>query len=429
MLRTCAVLAVLIVPAGRAFGAAPSASPDPKSLVVPDQVLSKARDLVQQLGSEEFAEREVAEKTLEQMGRVARAALLEGANADPSPEVRTRCQTLLPRATTLEMKARIEVFLADAEGRFEHDLPGWHELRSLVRNEWAVLGHPVWSDRSLDKAARAVFAEFIAGPANRHVMMAVGGNGDLAAVASARRQELYAQRNPRPVIVGGRVTYPNRKDITLADVATLLLAEALTGGKSSAPRNSSMSILISSSGFTAAVQGDTDAARVYRAVAAAWFDTRTDVMDMYYATTIAGNLGMTDHGCRVAVRLLESKGAAVAYRGMAAANLARLGNKTHVPLLEKLMADNAVLTTVRKNVPGKPVNEWPTFEIQLRDVALAVSLILSGQKPEDYGFVDQFKANGNAGVGVAYSYTRLYLPEGDRKAAFDKWKEWRAKNP
>ena len=88
------------------------------------------------------------------------------------------------------------------------------------------------------------------------------------------------------------------------------------------------------------------------------------------------------------------------------------------------MTDTAVLTTIRVNTPGKPVQEWPTFEVQIRDVALAVSLILSGQKPEDYGFVDQFKANGSAATN--YSYTRFYLPEDKRDAATKKWKEWRA---
>ena len=64
-------------------------------------------------------------------------------------------------------------------------------------------------------------------------------------------------------------------------------------------------------------------------------------------------------------------------------------------------------------------------EIQIRDVALAVSVILSGQKLDDYGFVDQFPHNG-----TGYTYTRCYFPDDDaRKAALDRWKEWRAKNP
>jgi len=151
-------------------------------------------------------------------------------------------------------------------------------------------------------------------------------------------------------------------------------------------------------------------------------------MDMYYATTIARTLGMNDAGCRVAVRLFENKGAVVSYRGMAATTLAQLGMKEHIPLLEKAMADNTVLTTIRKSVvrEAKAVVEV-VAEIQIRDVALAVSLILSGQKPEDYGFVDQHRASGVTGGN--FSYTRFYLTDEDRKVAFEKWKEWRGKNP
>lgn len=428
MIRTCSVAAALIWLAGPAVAAAPDVSPDPKSLTVPEDVLSKARELVQQLGSEQFAEREEAELALVKLGRAARAALLAGANTDPNAEVRNRCQTLLPKATSLEMRARIEVFLADTEGKFDHDLPGWNELRSLARNEWALFGYHVWSDRSLDKAARVVFAELITTPANRFVMMAVGGQGDLAAVASTRRQELYSLAYPRAVVVNGMVTYPGRKQPTLADITALLLAEAQSDGKSAAPRNSSITSLVNVSGFNAAVQGAGDTARVYRAIAASWVDTRRDPMDMYYAMTIAQTLGLNDASVRVAVRLFESKGAVVSYRGMAAARLAQLGTKEHLPLLEKAMADNTVIVTLRRQVVKKDgKSEVVATEIQIRDVALAVSLILSGQKPEDYGFIDQHRASGV--TGTSFSYTRFYLPDEDRKAAFEKWKEWRGKNP
>ena len=169
-------------------------SPDPKSLEIPADELSRARELVQQLGSDQYATREKAEQELARMGRLARPVLLEAANTDPNQEVRARCSSLLPKATALDLKARIDVFLADAEGKYEHDLPGWHQFRGVLREEWSLFGFDVWSDRSLDKPARAVFAEIIASPDNRQIMMAAGGSKtELASIASARRQELYAR--------------------------------------------------------------------------------------------------------------------------------------------------------------------------------------------------------------------------------------------
>ena len=96
---------------------------------------------------------------------------------------------------------------------------------------------------------------------------------------------------------------------------------------------------------------------------------------------------------------------------MAANNLARYGTREHIPLLEKTMEDKAVLITIRENVVNVPVAQWPTHEVQIRDVALAVSILLSDQKLEDYGFVDHQKANKVPSNSSTYSYARYYLNE------------------
>src|SRR5262245_61895325 len=87
----------LLVPASAA-PPRPKVDPNPKSLEIPDEELSKARELVQKLGSETYADREEAERELAQMGRLARPALLNGVNTEPNPEIRARCNTLLPKA-------------------------------------------------------------------------------------------------------------------------------------------------------------------------------------------------------------------------------------------------------------------------------------------------------------------------------------------
>jgi hypothetical protein len=422
------VVPLLLLLAGPALAATPAVSPDPKSLVVPAEELSKARELVQQLGSEQFHEREQAERNLAKMGRAARTALLDGVNNDPSPEIRSRCHSLLPRATSLEMKARLDTFLADTEGKHDHDLPGWHEFRKVVRHEWSLFGYPLWADTSLDKAARKVFADLLATTANRQVVMAAGGSdAELGSFVAARRQELYNQKYGREIIGGRLVSRPaTRREPTVDDLAALLFAEAHAPAKTM-PRTVSISVLLNSSGFAAACKNADEPGKVYRSIAAAWLDSRQDPIEMYNALNVAANLELPEQSCRLAVRLLDAKGAQVFYRGNAAATLARIGNKSHIPMLEKLVNDATVLTTVRKSVPGKPVAEWPTFEIQLRDVALAVSIILSGQSPEDFGFTDQSKNNGNP--AASYSYTRYYLEDDQRKATLEKWKAWREKNP
>jgi hypothetical protein len=424
MLRLMLTLPLSFVLAVPALAAVPSASPDPKTLAIPAQELSKARELVQQLGSEQFNEREAAEEELAKMGRAARVALIEGVNTDPSQEVRTRCQTLLPKANALEMKARLEVFLADTQGKYEHDLPGWREFRATVRGEWRLLGYPL-ADTSLDKTARAVYVDLLSSTINRQIVMAVGGPlGELNNLVAGRRQELYNQKYGRVVVVGGVVTSSPalRREPTAEDIVTLLFAESFARTTRPAGRNVAISVLLNASGFMSAAQAADDKGKVYRAIAVAWLESRQDPLDMQYAMTIANSLGLTEQAVRLAVRLFETKGAQVYARGNAATQLARLGNKSHIPLLEKAFTDDAVLGIARVTTPNKPVNEWPTYEIQVRDVALAVSVILTGEKLEDYGFGDMFKANGNA-VGTAFSHTRYYLEEDKRQAAFDKWKK------
>jgi hypothetical protein len=423
-------LTVACLLAATLVGQARADSPDPKSLAIPPEELSRARELVQQLGSEQYSEREKAELDLAKMGRLARPALLEGANTDPNQEVRSRCAVLLPKATALEIKARIDVFLADTEGRYEHDLPGWHQFRSTIRNEWTLFGHEIWSDRSLDKAARAAFAELIVSPVNRHIMMAAAGpKEELGSIASARRQELYSQKFPRPVVIGGRLVQPSivRRDPTVEDIATLLFVETLVPSRL-APRTASITNLITASGFGGAANTTGDQGKVYRALAAAWIDSRTDPVEMYQVMSVAGNMGLAENGCRLGIRLLTMPGALGTYRGLAATNLARLGKKEHIPLVEKALADTTVAYTIRENVVGRPINERQVHEVQVRDMALAVSVILSGQKLEDYGFVDNFRTTG-AVAGAGYTYSRYYIPEAERDKMHKKWRDWRTKNP
>jgi hypothetical protein len=404
---------------------AAASPPDPKSLVIPGEELSRARELVQLLASEQYSEREKAELELAKMGRLARPVLLEAANTNPSQEVRARCTGLLPKATALDIKARLDVFLADTEGKYEHDLPGWNQFRATIRGEWTLFGYEIIANRALDKAARSAFADLTSTHANRQVMMAADGPAaELGSIVSARRQELYYQKFPRSVVVNGMLVRPSnvRRDPTPDDIAALLFAESLVPSKVFG-RAASISSLISASGFASAVNTTGDRAKVYRAIATAWLESRTDPVDMYQCMNLAGTLGLSEQGCRVAVRLLTSPGALGAYRGMAATTLARLGNKEHIPLLKKALADSAVAYTIQRRLAAKP-NEIERHDVQIKDMALAVAVILSGQKIEDYGFVDAFKGNGGIS-GNTYSYNRYYIPDEDRKAMHEKWKAWR----
>src|SRR5215471_13272612 len=128
-----------------AFGA----SPDPKDLAIPPEEISKARELIKRLGSEVYREREEAHAELSKMGRLARPALIEAAASDTDPEIRYRCSRLLPKAGADDLKARLDTFLADTDGKYEHDLPGLKLFRKQMGSE---------------KAARDLFVEIVKSP-------------------------------------------------------------------------------------------------------------------------------------------------------------------------------------------------------------------------------------------------------------------------
>jgi hypothetical protein len=419
MHRSGLVLACLFAAAG--WSAA--ASPDPDDLAVPPEVQVKSRALVRQLGSEEYAEREEAQRQLADLGRLARPALLAGVNTSPDPEVRLRCAELLPAASALDLRARIDTFLADAAGEYEHDLPPWKTFRAAACREWPFFGRTVWSDRSAEKAARRVFAELLlSSPDNRRLLAATGGSRvELADLVVARRQELYNRRYPRG-------TGATPRDPTLEEMTVLLFAESRVGSQYM-PRRSSITSLLSESGFTSAARAADEKARVYRAVAAAWLDSRDEPREMYQAMSIAANLGLNDEACGLAVRLLVMPGVTASYRGRAASNLLSYGGKQHVPLLEKALGEALAVYTVRIPAAADGDPDAATYEVRLGDLALAVSVLLSEQKLADYGFADRYAGNA-AYDDRSFSYTRYYFPnDAARTRALAKWAAWRKADP
>jgi len=414
MLRACVTCAALVVFGAPAGAAPPAASPDPKSLAVAPEDVSKARELVRKLGSETYLDREHAEHALAAMGRLARVALLDGVSLDPDPEVRARCRCLLPKATAEEIKARLDSFLADTDGKYDHDLPGWQKLRSTVRGEWKMFGWTFATRPNADKAARALFIEFFEAPGGRQLLTALNGPPqELAQLVATRRTELYNARYPR---VGGVAS----RNPSVAEVGVVLFAESHAPAPSGA-RAMPITSVLQTSGIPALVKGSDERAMAMRAVLTEWFESRTDPVDMYQAMALANNTQNDDAAGRLAGRLMTAAGTQGVYKGQALVTLVRLKAVDRLPVIERAFTDNAVLTTFVKNVNGMRVLE----SIEVRDAALAAALVLTGQDPDDYGF-EGFPKNGGAGT---FPYTQTRLPEGKRKDAFEKWKAWREKNP
>jgi hypothetical protein len=422
-IRGPAALAVVVAVWAAASG---QPSPDPASLAVSAEQAARARDLVRLLGSNSFRDRDRAARELAAMGRAALPALHVGRD-DPDPEVRMRVAALLPRAEADELRARIETFLADAEAKYTHDLPGFNKFRAVAGD---------------DRAARDLFAEILKNRANYDLLLALRGvpadlvpplaaaagaivaagpenpaPTELALALAARRQEIQHRLN-QPIPAGG-VVRSNAPD--LPDVALLLLADSLVSESATPPNpfQSQIASFLYQDPLRRTASGDGRYGPVFRRLVVHWMDTREGVVGLQNAMSLAVNLRMDSRAvCKYAVRMLTAPGAQPYYRAQGATMLARHNGRDYLFALTGLFADETVL------VPGGPNNPQP--EIQVRDVALAMALLLTGQDPSAYGI-----AVGSTQEGMKYQYANYrFQPDAKgtakakRAAAFAKWRDW-----
>jgi len=374
---TCVTLFILCV--ATAFG-------EEKPAVSPED--DKAAALVRQLGSDVFTVREKAANDLLKMGRPAKNAL-EGGLKNPDLEVQTRCRDLLVVILDLDFKARLEAFIADKDGKQQHDLPCWQRYRKLVGE---------------DAPARELFIEMAR--TNRQLLEDAEASpkkvGDrLASEIQTMFQRLFA---PLP---------GNRKQLTLPEVALMLFIASdpqVTVPEASQQMTAN---LLYQPAFTQGLRNGPNSAHL-RKLFGAWIGQATGV-----AANQALSLSMQNNlkeGLELALKLIKEKDFA---NGMALAAVGKLGGKEHLGTLEPLLKNATVLTNFNFNNQA--------VITQVRDVALAMMVHLTGQNVKDYGY--EFARNVQ---GDQLFYSVVFLGFGNdtkRDAAFKKWQEWSEKQP
>lgn len=379
------------------------ASPDPKALIVPPEQVARAQSLVQQLGSEAFFDRDQATRELRRMGRLALPALIEAVtNGSDDPEIRFRCELLLPRAEHEDVSARISAFLADTEGKYHHQLPGWNPFREVV---------------GTDRASRELFAAIVQEPEHHGLLLAIQkGNRELAQAVTERRRQLQQQLTPRNMGPNGvrRAVQPS-----LVDVALLVLAESLVSEKDApfvGPQYHVSNFFYQPQGREA-IAGNGQYGPAFRRLLLHWLETRDGPNGITTAMTLAQNLNLGEKViAQYAARLLDAQNMQPWNRANAACLVAKYRGKDHLASVVKLLSDETML--IRGN------NRQP--DIQLRDVGLAMAILLTGQEPRDYGF-----EVANPNPQLRYNYTTFRFRDEEKKSADDKrkaaiaqWKRW-----
>lgn len=382
--------------------------PDPKSLTVPENLQKQAKDLVGKLGSPAYGEREKATRELAKMGRMALPALYEAIGSATEPEVALRAEGLLPKAEAEDMKARVACFLADAEGKHQHTLPGWERFKAVTGG---------------DKASRKLFAELLKSNLTHQMLLASEKTADeVNGVLNQYVTRLWESQNGfrrggfgGGFDGGGGVAQPAK----LPDMVAALFLESLFtdkevivqatipwgwgGGGNQSVANYVYNVPEVSN---AIYSNNGEYSAPIRKILIQWMDTRETTHGAYQAYNFANSIFQNDRkkSLKYAAKVLEGEGGPnTSYNKLNIMSMlsSQPNVKELVPSVTKCFDDTLMLWNWQNGNPG--------FDIQLRDYALAFALQVTDQKPEDYG-MSRTNGYGN-GKDKNYSQQAFYFKD------------------
>jgi hypothetical protein len=371
---------------------------------------------VAQLGDAVFRVREGATVQLRKLGRAAKPVVVVTIKTTKDPEIRSRCETLFAQLEKDDLQARLHLLLADTKNHYQHDLPGWKQLAAITGST---------------THAKQLYANLCQTPQNWELLKGITqSNEQLATLVTQRRNQLF--------FIALRVNRNfNSSHFTGADIAGLLLCEIQLGTVQSGrdATNSLETVL-----FRIREELTGESGEPLRKLTLHWMDSRTEPVEILSAIRIAGQLKLNDAPiARYGEKLLTPKSDPV-LRTNALTLTAQYGGKEVVNLLTKHFKDESKQTIVRivdanplpagapnDFIVNKPVQE--KVELQTRDVALAMCLLVNGLNPYDFGFASRYPPSLKLTDMMKYNTGQyLLLTPEKRQAAFGQYKEWAA-NP
>jgi hypothetical protein len=379
---------------------------DPKVLAVPADQTARAQELVRRLDDDDVDVRDRASADLKAMGRLAIPALVEAMKGKPSNEMTLRVERLLPAARKDDFDTRYPVFLQDTDGKYDHSFLGWDELKKAAGDT---------------PEARKLFTAILTDNESRAMLMA-------ALAPSLDERKAFEKRWTTKWMAwlkkggGGDPNWPVEWN------AAALLAD-LVYGRDYYDGTRVMSVrgcLQRTDEGKLAVQEKGKYGKAVRALIRYWVGGQMGSNGMFDASELVTHLKF-DHPTRLDLfeKLLvmpENR-----RRVHVMEELARTKDVKYVAHFKKLF-DN----TEDQHKGGVIGNDGTPWVIEHRDTALAMCLLLTQQKHEDYGFTvlrsntndpywtDRYQFRSDKGGATA---------EEKREAAFKKWAEWEKTNP
>jgi hypothetical protein len=343
--------------------------------------------LITQLGDSRYRVRERATARLAEIGLAARQPL-EQALTSPDAEVRRRARQILAHIMDLDFEARLEAFSADVEGRLQHDLPCWERYRTLAGN---------------NPASRRLFVEMLR--AERWLLQ--GAENSAAAVAEAIESRCQQWQQSMQHFDPTQRRPPG---------AGSVLALLLVGSREDVPISAETATTIAGFTYQKELQDamrDASQNDVVRRLLGAWvarpFDADSTVT--YQNIVLSLRYELTE-GIPAALAVMQSPATPPHIRQYGILCVAKLGGAAYIEQIEPLLEDTAACASFKLNDQE--------IQTQVRDVALAVLVRLTGQDLRAYGF-ERAQANALTYFNTA---TLGFADDEARQTALQRYREF-----
>lgn len=351
---------------------------------------ARVAELVEQLGDGRYVNRERASAELARIGMPAQRQLraaLESSDA----EVRFRARQILKTVMASNFERQLRAFLADADGARGATLPGWDEAREILGGDRAARDLFV----QMQRAERELLLAFDQSPKDCGPQLArsVAGVQDvMRSIVQGRRAEPELGSVAAVLLVGSRPDVPVNDQLYL-QVCWLLYRPPFTNTMGNSELRPKMAELL-----------------------ADWIGKSAERNSVgNYQAMMLGLLYDLDATLAPAARLLKDANVNGQQRGYALLVLGKFGDRDGLEQIEPLLKDQQIC--LRAQVNNQQI------EIQIRDVALAMLVHLTGQDLKEYGYQRAAKH-----PKFAYHLNSLNFPDdAARQKALAKWKTWRAK--
>jgi hypothetical protein len=353
---------------------------------VPDRVA----ELITALGSEEFRIRESASEELAHIGLPAFSAL-EAAALHPDREVRYRSLRVLGLIRQHDMQRRLEAFLQGKDGADEYPLPGWTRFRKSYGD---------------DPPARTLFVDIQR--ADPELMKALEGGPRPATDILNERIQQHQQMLQQGI-----------QQLSLGQIAGALFVAA-EQDVSLPPQTA---VMVLNNCYQPAFR-DAVNSRVRREIPRKMLGMvirRSNEAIAYQAMSVAYQYNMPE-GAIPAEKILTAQpaGRSPHMTQSALMTVARLGDASQLPLVEKLLGDKTRITSLQE--------DKITYDVQIRDAALAAAVMLTKQDLKTYFAVPASQQLSDPQLIFLDARVIGFASEEKRAAVFAKWAQYKASN-